>query len=129
MQYTSEELQRLDAEYRRDMAWLGRPLGYQEDWIGGPAPQANGEDDDAIAPHQVRQVELAGLRAGHEGNNRDSNPWSEDSFLHQVWDDHWLAGQAELAGNIGQAPPDGAARRGRGRPPGVRNKPKDQPAP
>jgi hypothetical protein len=119
-----------DREFRRNMAWLGKPLGFQADWVGGSATPApifgNGPDDDAISEHQVHQVELAGLTAGREGKNRDTNPWGEDSYLRERWDEKWLVGQEEIARRMGpQEAPAGGVRRGRGRPPGARNRPKD----
>jgi hypothetical protein len=103
-----------DRQFRRNMAWMGKPLGYQADWIGEPPPSAgaNGPagDEDQPTQHQVRQVEAAGLAAGRAGVDRADNPWGEGSFLSRVWDDQWLAGQQELGANILPS------RRRRGRP-------------
>jgi hypothetical protein len=124
---STEEREEEDREFRRNLAWLGKPLGYQLDWIGGAeAATPNGEDEAEIAQHQVHQVELAGKQAGEDGRNRSANPWTAGSFLHERWDESWLAGQDVLAQRIKPAEPRRArAPRLRGRPPGVRNRPKD----
>jgi hypothetical protein len=119
-----------DREFRRNMDWLGKTLGYQADFFGGGEPAvpegANGVDGEGISEHQVRQVEQAGLNAGRLGHERGSNPWSPDTFLHEHWDDMWVAGQEEIARSMGpQEESAETVRRGRGRPPGTRNKPKD----
>jgi hypothetical protein len=124
-----------DREFRRNMEWLGKPLGHQGDFFGAVPEGANGvageainssasEYDARLSEHQVRQVEQDGLNAGRIGNERGSNPWSAGSFLHEHWDEMWLLGQAEIARSMG-SPEEPVVRRGPGRPPGVRNKPKD----
>jgi hypothetical protein len=125
-----------DREFRRNMAWLGKPLGFQADWVGaptepGPGESGNGANDDAISEHQVHQVELAGLTAGRNGHDRGSNPWGVDpqgvgTFLYQRWDEKWLDGQEEIARRMG--PQDPPVRRPRGRPQGSKNRPKDSAA-
>jgi hypothetical protein len=126
----AEEREEEDREFRRNMVWLGKPMGHQADFFGGVEPAvpegANGVDDEGLSEHQVRQVEQAGLDAGRLGHERGSNPWSAGTFLHEHWDEMWLAGQVEEIARMGpQVESAEAVRRGRGRPPGTRNKPKD----
>jgi hypothetical protein len=115
-----------DREFRRNMAWLGKPIGFQADWVGAPStssgPRPNGEDTAAVAEHQVHQVEAHGEAAGEAGRERGANPWSPGTLLYQTWDTAWMAGQETLARKLG--PAEALAPRKRGRPPGARNKPK-----
>jgi hypothetical protein len=116
-----------DREYRRNLEWLGKPLGYQST-MGYPAgPAANGEDREdrlaaeeaAVSEHQAHQVSDAGHTAGKQGRARDQNPWTPGTYLHQVWDGGWNIGAEALAQS--QLPSDTAPKR-RGRPPGSRNR-------
>jgi ribosome modulation factor len=114
-----------DREYRRNLEWLGKPLGYQST-MGYPEqrPPANGDDrfkaaDAAVSEHQAHQVSDAGHAAGLGGRARDQNPWTPGTFLHQAWAGGWNIGAEALAQS--QLPSDAAPKR-RGRPPGSRNR-------
>jgi ribosome modulation factor len=114
-----------DREYRRNLEWLGKPLGYQST-MGFPAA-ANGEDcearlaaeEAAVSEHQAHQVSDAGHTAGKAGRARDQNPWTPGSYLHQVWDGGWNVGAEALAQS---RIPDPEAPKRRGRPLGSRNR-------
>lgn len=122
-----------DREYRRNLEWLGKPLGYQSTMGFAAAPQAaangamGGADREAslaaekaaVSEHQAHQVSDAGHAAGLGGRARDQNPWSPGSYLYQVWDGGWNIGAEALAQS--QLPSDAAPKR-RGRPPGSRNR-------
>jgi hypothetical protein len=114
-----------DREYRRNLEWLGKPLGYQST-MGYPEqrPPANGDDrfkaeQAAVSEHQVHQVSDAGHAAGKLGRARDQNPWSPGSYLHQVWDGGWNIGAEALAQS---RIPEPEAPKRRGRPLGSRNR-------
>jgi uncharacterized protein (UPF0335 family) len=115
-----------DRDFRQYMLWLGKPMGYQADWIDPErrAPSSpNGEDLTAVSEHQQQQVERAGRAAGEAGRDRSSNPWSPGHLLAQLWDQQWLAGQEALARKIGPTESAAPPKR-RGRPPGSRNRPR-----
>jgi hypothetical protein len=114
-----------DAEFRRNMEWLGKPVGFQTTIFteaeapAGGAP--NGHDTAAVSEHQRRRVSDAGHTAGLHGYVRDGNPWSPGTLLYQVWDSGWHQGAEMLAQS---RVPEPGSKRPRGRPPGSRNRPK-----
>jgi hypothetical protein len=118
-----------DREYRRNMEWLGKPVGFQST-MGFPravqtgeaaSSAANGKDHDAVSEHQRKQVEAGGFACGAAGHARESNPWTPGTVLYQTWDISWVSGAEELAQR--QVGSDGKRRRPRGRPRGSRNRP------
>jgi hypothetical protein len=115
-----------DRDFRQYMLWLGKPMGFQANWIDpdhGNAPAPNGQDMAAVSEHQQQQVERAGRAAGEAGRDRGANPWSPGHVLAQLWDQQWLAGQEALARKIGPTESAVPPKR-RGRPPGSRNRPR-----
>jgi uncharacterized protein (UPF0335 family)/ribosome modulation factor len=110
-----------DRNFRQYMWMMGKPIGFQADWVGGVGARAtNGEDINEL---QRRQVSDAGHTAGIDGRDRSSNPWTPSTDMAAIWDTGWLSGQTELAERM--APPD--APKKRGRPPGSRNRPRGVP--
>jgi hypothetical protein len=116
-----------DREFRRLMAWLGKPIGTQGDLFEPPPPndefEEDGDDEAEYSPDQIYQTESAGRAAGEAGRPRDQNPWGVGSTMHARWDQGWMAGQGHLAERMRPESGNGA-RRGPGRPPGSRNRPK-----
>ena len=101
-----EEREANDKELRRNMAWMGMPLGTQSEMFS--------EEETAVPPEiQVSRVRDAGRTAGKLGRERSANPWQGGSLLFVEWDSSWLAGAEEAAQSTVEAPP----KRGPGRPP------------
>lgn len=48
----------------------------------------------------LREANQAGLNAGMNGKNRDTNPWPEGSEAHAKWDAGWHAGQKQIASQM-----------------------------
>lgn len=89
MQLSFEKREAYDAELRRNMAWVGMPLGTQAEMFS--------EDETAVPPEiQVSRVRDAGRTAGKLGRERGANPWKPGELLFSEWDSAWLAGK-ELA--------------------------------
>jgi hypothetical protein len=106
-------------EYRRNLAWMNKPVG------NGYDPDPNGESvepETEISDKQRERVEDAGVMAGYDGRERSANPWTPGSLLAQDWDNGWQRGEATRTEEGDDAP-----KRGPGRPPGARNKPKATP--
>lgn len=100
-----------DREYRRYMAWIGKPVGFQaEMFADSPRTEA---DEHAVAEHQVTQAEEAGAIAGRNGVDRSRNPWTPGTFLWEQYDRGWMRGQEQLAATL--TPSDAPKRRGRPR--------------
>src|SRR5215469_15491895 len=69
MQMSFEEREAYDRELRRNMAWMGMPLGTQAEMFK--------EEETAVPPDvQVERVRDAGTTAGRLGRERSANPWS-----------------------------------------------------
>jgi hypothetical protein len=116
-----------DREFRRYMDWLGKPLGFQTEMFtdaeaGVRAAAPNGHDLAAVSEHQRNRVRLDGEAAGKGGRDRGTNPWSPGTLLYTEWDIAWSTGAEALAQS---RVPEPGTRRGRGRPPGSRNRPKN----
>jgi ribosome modulation factor len=103
-----------NAEYERQMRWLGKPVGTQ----AGFNFDANDFDLDGI--------DSEGERAGFAGKRRESNPWTPRTEAADRWDEGWLRGDAQRQDaepeeeEEEEAPPQ----RRRGRPLGSKNRPK-----
>jgi hypothetical protein len=92
-------------ELRRNLAWLGMPLGTQAEMFSS--------EETAVPPDiQVSRVQAAGKAAGKLGRERGANPWQAGSLLYAEWDSAWLVGREEAAQSTVEAP-----KRGPGRPP------------
>src|SRR5215469_5088493 len=84
MQMSFEEREAYDRELRRNMAWMGMPLGTQ-------AEMFSQEDTEVPADVQVERVRQAGTTAGKLGRERSENPWAAPgSLLYQEWDSAWM---------------------------------------
>jgi hypothetical protein len=111
-----------DREYRRNMEWLGKPVGFHARPNGADhSAPSTPADIGAVSEHQRTQVEAGGFACGAAGHARESNPWTPGTLLYQTWDASWVSGAEELAQT--QVGTDGKRRRPRGRPRGSRNKP------
>jgi ribosome modulation factor len=111
---SSEEREAEDREYRRQMAWMSKPVGFQ------PSLDIADAIDEGLAAlnvHEMHRVDTEGFEAGQSGRRRDSCPWSQGTEAAQRWDQAWIRGQSTLAGTLsGDASGNGVERRGRGRP-------------
>ncbi len=123
---SGEEREAADRAYRRNMAWLGKPVGTQSEFDLAPS----------WSPVDLSRVERDGFTAGKRGDRADSNSWTPGREEHQRWHSGWLRGQGEkvtaeirtaekvaLGGDEGYPLPTEPTRR-RGRPKGSPNKPK-----
>jgi hypothetical protein len=99
-----EERESLDRKLRRNMAWLGMPLGTQSEMF-------TEEEVEVPAEIQVSRVRRAGEGAGKAGRERQENPWPAGSLLWATWDEGWRVGKEATAQTTIDAP-----KRGRGRP-------------
>jgi ribosome modulation factor len=114
--------ERIDAAKRWLMAWDRKPLGVQAsmDLTG-----SQGSPD--LNVHELKAVDAEGFEAGRTGKKRERNPYTPGTEAAQRWDSAWLRGQGEAVERLGKPAPSTPAsgeRRGRGRPPGSKNKPK-----
>ena len=90
MQQSFEEREAYDRELRRNMAWMGMPLGTQAEMFS--------EEETAVPPEvQLSRVRDAGRTAGKMGRERSANPWPVSSLLYATWDENWLVGKEEAA--------------------------------
>jgi hypothetical protein len=96
-----------DREYRRYMAWCGKPVGFQPDMF----PERTASDERAMAEYQATQAEEAGEIAGKNGVDRARNPWTPGTFLWEQYDRGWMRGQEILAATL--TPSDSPKLRGR----------------
>jgi ribosome modulation factor len=109
-------------EFRRNMAWIGKPVGegYVEAEVNGNEPTVKPTDEETqISDAQLDRIEDAGYLAGYDGRERSANPWTPGSYTASTWDNGWQRGSATRTEEGEDAP-----KRGPGRPPGARNKPK-----
>lgn len=106
-----------DREYRRQMAWQMKPVGFQPSL---DIDEAVEEGLHALNVHELHRIDTEGFEAGQGGRKRDSNPWSLGTEAYQRWDTAWIRGQSILASSLnGSAPTkdsNGVQKRGRGRP-------------
>lgn len=114
---SSAEREAEDREYRRQMAWMSKPVGFQPSM---DLDEAVDEGLRALNVHELHRVDNEGIEAGQAGRKRDSNPWSIGTEAYQRFDAAWLRGQAALASTLngGSAAANGGdpPKRGRGRP-------------
>jgi hypothetical protein len=100
-----------DMEYRRQMAWAAKPVGFQPHLDLGEEVE---EGIQALNVHELHRIDTDGFEAGKEGHKRELNPWSLGTEAHQRWDTAWLRGQSTIASTLGGG--NGEVRRGRVRP-------------
>jgi hypothetical protein len=115
-----------DFEYRRQMAWMSKPVGFQ-----ATMDDVVDEGLAALNVHELHRVDNDGFDAGKNGHKRGNNPWTPGTEAFQRWDSAWVRGQAEIASTLSGKAPNGAGtataadaatapKRGRGRPPKAR---------
>lgn len=107
-----------DREYRRQMAWFSKPVGFQPSL---DIDEAVEEGLRALNVHELHRVDTEGFEAGQGGRRRDSNPWSIGTEAFQRFDAAWIRGQAVIASSLnggsgGSANGGDPPKRGRGRP-------------
>ena len=106
--------ERIDAAWRQLMMWDAKPVGVQS---GMDLTQTEVGEPNV---HELKRIDHEGLQAGKAGRKRESNPYTPGTEAAARWDQAWLRGQSEIAAEMGPQP----ARRGRGRPPGSKNRPR-----
>lgn len=119
---SGEEREAEDRKYREYMAWLKKPVGFQQAMEFSPAEPTT---------HDLHKVESGGLDAGKRGDRADRNPWTPGTEAFVRFHAGWLRGQAlKVTADIKPAESlvQPAELRRRGRPAGSRNKPKDDAA-
>jgi ribosome modulation factor len=105
-----------DREYRRQMAWFMKPVGFQPSL---DIDEAVEEGLRALNVHELHRIDTEGFEAGQSGRRRDSNPWNTGSEAAQRWDHAWIRGQSTIAATLsggGDPGGNGVQKRGRGRP-------------
>lgn len=113
--------ERIDAAWRKLQEWDAKPVGLQASMdltAGHGVPDLNVQE--------LKRVDNEGFKAGKAGSKRDGNPYTPGTEAYARFDTAWMRGQAEIAASMG--PGAGAAdgeKRGRGRPKGSVNKPKE----
>jgi hypothetical protein len=109
------EREAADNIYRRNMEWLGKPVGHQTalDLAGAaPAPMQ-------WSVHDLKRVDREGFDAGKAGERADRNSYSPGTEAFARWHSSWLRGQAEKVEK--EIKPTADAPKRRGRPPGSKN--------
>jgi AT hook motif len=104
----------LDLEYRRQLAWMSKPVGFQPHL---DLDEAVDEGMQALNVHELHRVDTDGFEAGKAGYKREVNPWSPSTEAYQRWDMAWIRG-ASIASTMGNGASTAAEppKRGRGRP-------------
>lgn len=116
---SGEARERRELSYRKQMAWLSKPVGFQPTMdLPAGAPEAVV----AFNAGALKRIDHEGETAGAAGRKREENPYTPGTEQAQRWDVAWLRGQARIADSM--APGGGPELRRRGRPPGSRNRPK-----
>lgn len=129
---SGEERELEDQWYRRQMAWLQKPVGFQ------PAFDLKSDDPGlaALNTMELKRIDSEGFEAGRAGHSRDRNTYTPGTEAFARWDTAWLRGQAEIASSLANntsaadaaraagANGNGGQRR-RGRPPGSKNRSKE----
>lgn len=127
---TADKREMISASLRRQLqtaAYLGLPVNFQMDMFAGAAAS-----DDAIAT-----AFESGLTAGIEGLNPQSPEQFAAGDLNQAWMDGWHKGQERLreamqrrmeAANAESEAKQSGEPKKRGRPPGSKNRKKDEAA-
>lgn len=126
-QRSGEERERDDREYRRYMAFIGKPVGTQTSFTFVDDEQEETEEEgSATQLRRLNAAEREGLKAGKDGQRADSNPWTPGSEEFARWSDAWQQGQAEkVAAMPGTGTGNGAAApKKQGRPKGSKNRPR-----
>lgn len=116
---SGEEREVEDRRYREFMAWLKKPVGFQQAMEFAPAEPTT---------HELHKAESGGLEAGKRGDRADSNPWTPGTEAFVRFHAGWLRGQAlKVTADIKPAESlvQPAELRRRGRPAGSKNRPKD----
>jgi uncharacterized protein (UPF0335 family)/ribosome modulation factor len=112
--------QRIFEARNRLLEWDLKPVGIQASMdlsTSAGSPELN--------VHELKRVDNEGFDAGSTGKKRSVNPYTPGTEAAQRFDTAWLRGQAEIASMMGTGA-DNGEKRGRGRPKGSTNKPKDQ---
>jgi hypothetical protein len=94
---SSAEREAEDREYRRQMAWMSKPVGFQ------PSMDLDDAIDEglrALNVHELHRIDNEGFEAGKDGWKRERNPWSLSTEAYQRWDVAWLRGQAAIASTL-----------------------------
>lgn len=108
---SDDELEASHRQYQRNLAWLGKPVGFQSD-LGLPVETA--ADTKAATVYQMKQVDTDGYNAGRAGYAVSLNQHAPGTEEYQRWHNAWLRGQeAKIKAEI---KPTEAPKRGRGRP-------------
>lgn len=113
---SGEEREADNRQYRMYMLFFAKPVGFQ------PSLDFDAADEGlaALNDRELNGIEDAGLKAGRDGDRRTRNPWSPGTEPYVVWDNGWLAGQAEIASSLAENgaanDSNGTGRRRRGRP-------------
>jgi hypothetical protein len=108
------EREALDLEYRRQLAWMSKPVGFQPHL---DLDEAVDEGMQALNVHELHRVDNLGFEAGQNGHKREINPWTPSTEAYQRWDMAWVRGQASIASTMAPTGQDnGPPKRGRGRP-------------
>lgn len=96
------EREALDGEYRRQLAWLSKPVGFQ------PSMDLNEAVDDgmrALNVHELHRIDTEGFEAGKAGHKRETNSYTPGTEAYQRFDTAWLRGQSAIASSLA---PDGS---------------------
>ena len=111
------EREAADRVYRRNMEWLGKPVGYQTALdLAGAAPVE-------FTVSELKRVDREGFDAGKAGERADtSNTYSPGTEPFARFHNSWLRGQAECATGLTDDPEKKQEARRPGRPPGSKNK-------
>jgi hypothetical protein len=120
-----EVRERRDAEYRKMMAWTGKPIGFQASLDVANDP-ATAPEIRALNLAELKRIDRDGEEAGKAGRSRGDNPWTPGTEAYQRWDTAFVRSAAEVASDL-EGEGGGVAAR-RGRPPNSRNRrPRPQP--
>jgi hypothetical protein len=103
----------LDLEYRRQLAWMSKPVGFQPHL---DLDEAVDEGMQALNVHELKRVDNDGFEGGHNGRRRDSNPWTPGTESAQRWDSAWIRGQSAIASTLSEKGNGEVVPRRRGRP-------------
>jgi hypothetical protein len=108
---SGEEREERDRHYRRIMAFIGKPVGFQGAFSFDQSP----EDAAQVDVSRLKAVDADGYEAGRAGHKASLNSWTPGTEEHSRFHTAWLRGQAEKVTAEIQ-PADAAPKRSRGRP-------------